>query len=55
MDFKGNFMSLMAQVYGKQDVVVRHYAGIPKPWTPKSAVADKEFWEKYKVNKLIAE
>lgn len=54
MPDKFNAIGRDYQVYGKQDVIVRHYAGIPKPWTPKTATADKEFWGKYKVDDIIS-
>lgn len=54
MPDKFNAIGRDYQVYGKQDVCVRHYAGISKPWTSKSAVADKEFWKKYEVDDIFS-
>ena len=34
------------QVQNKE-IAIRHYAGIPKPWTEYASKWDKEFWEKY--------
>lgn len=44
------------QVYGKdQEIVIRHYAGVPKPWKPEYASEkDVEFWSQYYTDVLYS-
>lgn len=34
------------------DVVIRHYAGLTKPWKENAKADEKAFWDKYKIDKL---
>lgn len=42
-----------SNVYDSQEIIIRHYAGVTKPWREAADEKDKEFWNKYKTDKLI--
>lgn len=49
---KFNALGRHYQVYGKQEIIIRHFAGIVKPWVDGAATEDSEFWNKYKIDKI---
>ena len=53
LDPKFNVIGRSWQTYGKQEIVIRHYAGITKPWKADADPKDKEFWNKYYTKELI--
>lgn len=50
---KFNAIGRYYQLYGKQEIVIRHFAGIVKPWEANAEPQDIEFWNKYKIDKLL--
>lgn len=40
------------EVYDSGDVVIRHFAGIVKPWKENATAKDKAIWNKYKVDHI---
>lgn len=35
------------------EIVIRHYAGLVKPWKDDATQKDKDFWNKYKVSNIL--
>lgn len=44
---KFNAIGRYYQIYGKQEFVIRHFAGIAKPWESNAEPQDAELWNKY--------
>lgn len=44
---KFNKMGRDYQVYDGSEIIIRHYAGITKPWKKTASELDKQFWGKY--------
>lgn len=44
---KFNAMGPACCWYGKQEIIIRHFAGVVKPWKPDANSKDIEFWNKY--------
>ena len=49
---KFNAIGRYYQVYGKQEIVIRHFAGIVKPWLNNAEPEDIAFWNKYKTSRI---
>ena len=52
LDKKFNALGRHDHVYGKQEIIIRHFAGIVKPWADGAATEDIEFWNKYKIEEI---
>lgn len=51
LDYKWNRCGKPNRAYS-EPYVIRHFAGIVKPWQEKAYKEDVELWEKYKVDKI---